>query len=286
LLRAYIDGIPLDLASLLLPFRSKFKLSLLLHIHLHAKSQKHYADKAVSNKDTGKVSRLSFMGIVDGLEAAVKSLKWQPAGTEWGDYYSDTNYSSAAQQHKKQLVGEFLDKTNPAVVWDIGANTGIFSRVASDKGIPTVSSDIDPAAVEKNYLECVKSGRSNIHPLLLDLTNPSPGIGWENQERKSFIERGPADTVMALALIHHLAISNNLPFNKIAELFSRICASLIIEFVPKSDSQVKRLLTTREDIFPDYNEDGFERAFKEYFSLVRSEKVKESERTLYLMKKK
>lgn len=285
LLRAYIDGIPLDLASSLLPRRSRFKLSLLLHLHLHAKSQKHFADKTVK-KSVNKVSRLAFLGIIDGLESAVKSMKWQPAGTEWGNYYDDTNYSSVAQQHKKQLVADFLDKAKSDNVWDIGANTGIFSRVASDKGIPTISSDIDPAAVEKNYLECIKSSRTNLHPLLLDLTNPSPGIGWANHERMSLIERGPADTVLALALIHHLAISNNLPFRKIAELFSKICNSLIIEFVPKSDSQVQRLLATREDIFPDYNEEVFESTFAEYFSIRNSEKVKESERTLYLLEKK
>ncbi len=115
------------------------------------------------------------------------------------------------------------------------------------------------------------------------MTNPSPGIGWRNQERMSLLQRGPTDTVLALALIHHLAISNNLPFDRIADFFHKICTSLIIEFVPKSDSQVQRLLLTREDIFPDYTQQFFESEFKKYFNIQSSVKIKDCERTLYLM---
>jgi len=100
------------------------------------------------------------------------------------------------------------------------------------------------------------------------------------------LERGPTDTVLALALIHHLAISNNLPLNKIADFFNRICNSLIIEFVTKSDSQVQKLLSTREDIFPDYTQQVFEREFRKYFTIQSSVKIRDSERTLYLMKRK
>ena len=286
LFRTYIDGVPLGLASSLLPVRTRFRFSLLSHIHLHAKSQKHFAHKTV-NTSSRKMSRLSFLGIIDSLESATRKLKWQAQGTEWADYYENSNYSSEALQHKKQIVAEFLDNINPKNVWDIGANVGIFSRIASDKGIQTISFDIDPAAVEKSYLECVKNGETNILPLLLDLTNPSPGIGWENQERMSWLERGPADTVLALALIHHLAISNNLPLDKIADFFNRICCgSVIVEFVPKSDSQVQRLLSTREDIFPDYTQRVFENEFKKYFTIQRSIKLRDSKRTLYLMQRR
>jgi hypothetical protein len=122
--------------------------------------------------------------------------------------------------------------------------------------------------------------------LLLDLTNPSPSIGWENQERMSLAERGPADVVMALALIHHLAISNNVPLGRIASFLSRICNWLIIEFVPKCDSQVQRLLATRDDIFTDYTQAAFEREFGEYFVMEDSVIIKGSERVLYLMRGK
>ena len=109
----------------------------------------------------------------------------------------------------------------------------------------------------------MKNDEKNILPLMMDLTNPSPYLGWENDERMSFMKRGPIDLVMALALIHHLAISNNLPFDRIAQFFQKICKSLIIEFVPKTDSQVQRLLATREDIFDNYN--TFRVLFNTYF---------------------
>lgn len=169
-------------------------------------------------------------------------------------------------------------------MWDLGANTGHFSRLGSDRGIMTIAFDIDPSAVEKNYLFCREKNQTLCLPLLIDLTNPNPGLGWANEERMSLVDRGPVDCVMALALIHHLAITNNLPLDMVAEFFGKICRSLIIEFVPKSDSQVKKMLLTRKDIFPDYHQDGFESAFKGYFSTERIEKVGQSGRMLYLMR--
>lgn len=284
LLRIFIDGIPLDLASRLLPLRSRFNFSLLSHIHFHAQSQKHFADKPIKLKTQG-MSRFSFLALIDSLKSAVLKMELRARKSEWSHYYEDTNYSVASFEHKKEIVTDFLERTKPKNVWDLGANTGIFSRIASNMGIQTISFDIDPLAVENNYRECVKNRETNILPLVLDLTNPSPGIGWKNQERLSLLERAPADTACALALIHHLAISNNLPFNKIAEFFSTICSSLIIEFVPKNDSQVQRLLATREDIFPDYTRQAFETEFKNYFQIQACVQVKDSERLLYLMTK-
>jgi hypothetical protein len=285
LFRSHLDGIPLTLASKLLPRRTRFSFSLLSHIHLHARTQTRYADKRIDTRRP-KLSRLGFIGIINSLESGVKGLKWNPGGTEWGDYYQDTNYSPQSFQHKKQVVAEFLEAINPSSVWDLGANTGIFSRIASDKGIRTISFDIDPAAVEKNYLECRRRNETSILPLLSDLTNPSPGIGWQNEERMSLAGRGPADAALALALIHHLAISNNTPFAKIAEFFARICDSLIVEFVPKSDSQVQRLLATREDIFVNYTQQAFESEFARLFVLERSQSITGSERILYLMRRR
>jgi len=285
MLRIYIDGIPLDLASSLLPFRTRLGFSLLSHIHLHAKSQKYFADKNL-NTNGRKMSRFSFLGLIDSLERAVKKLKWQPQGTEWANYYDETNYSSEALEHKKHVVTIFLEKINPCCLWDFGANNGLFSRIASDKGIQTIAFDIDQAAVEGNYRHCVVANETNILPLILDLSNPSPGIGWENQERMSLLERGPVNAVLALALIHHLCISYNLPLARTAEFFAAICRALIIEFVPKVDSQVQRLLSTREDIFPDYTQSDFEIEFAKYFALIDSIRIKDSQRTLYLMRRK
>jgi len=140
--------------------------------------------------------------------------------------------------------------------------------------------------VEKNYRQMRENKETKILPLCLDLTNPSPSIGWANEERLSLIERGPADTVLALALIHHLAISNNVPFSHIAAFLSRLCKFLIIEFVPKNDSQVQRLLRTREDIFPDYNQEHFEQAFSLHFLILKSQVLPDTLRTIYLMRQK
>ncbi|MCE5313974.1 MAG: SAM-dependent methyltransferase [Armatimonadota bacterium] len=286
ILQLYIDGIPLDLASSLLPYRSKFSFPLLLHIHAHAKSQTRYSDKPIEKKEfVRSVSRTALLGLLDSLESAVKKLSWKAAGTEWADYYNDDSYTPAGLDHKQELLKSYLRSLKPSVVWDMGANNGFHSRLAVEMGSNVVAFDVDPACVELNYIQMRKSKEINILPLLLDLTNPSPGIGWGNEERLTVPERGCADMVMALALIHHIAISNNVPLSRAAEYFSKMCRSLIIEFVPKSDHKVQRLLATREDVFPEYTPEGFETAFERFFEIVESNKINESDRVLYLMKR-
>jgi hypothetical protein len=282
LLRTYIDGVPLDLASALLPFRTRLTFSLLSHIHLHARSQRHFAERTVDT-DRRSLSLRSFQALIDNLESAVRKLKWRPQGELWRDYYEESSYTSDALEEKKRLVGQYLVRVQPKIVWDLGANVGLFSRVAGDSGALTISFDVDPECVELNYLESVRGDEEHILPLCLDLTNPSPGIGWQHEERMSLIERGPADTVLALALIHHLAISNNLPFGKIADFLARVGKSLIIEFVPKRDQQVQRLLASREDIFTEYTQQEFEAALGQHFEIVDSAELPDSDRTLYLM---
>lgn len=281
-LKIYLDGIPLDLTARLLPFRTNLRVNLLTHIHLHAKSQKHFAGKILKKKGRN-FSKLALLGFIDSLENAVNHLKWLPESTHWEKYYTDTNYSSEALAHKKTLVSEFLDTLCPELVWDIGANDGTFSRIASDKRIQTISFDFDHAVIEKSYLETRKNRETHILPLLLDATNPSPDLGWNNQERMSLTERGPCDTLMALALLHHLAISNNVPLVKIASYFSEICRSLIIEWIPKQDPQVQRMLATREDFFHDYTRECFETSFEHHFETVESHAIKDSSRVLYFM---
>jgi len=285
LLRVHLDGIPLDLASSLLPLRTRRRLPLLLHLHIHAKSQKRFEGRQV-RVARGKVGRQALLGLVDSLESGIKKLHWRASGTEWADYYEDTNYSTEGLDDKRKTVEEFIREVRPRTVWDLGGNIGTFSRIAAAAGAYTVSFDIDPACVEMNYLRIRREKEENLLPLLLDLTNPSPGGGWENKERMSLLERGPADAVLALALLHHLAIGNNLPLDKAARFFARTGRHLLLEFVPKSDSQVKRLLVTREDVFDAYTQEGFERAFGEVFTIKRRVPLSGSERALYIMEKK
>jgi hypothetical protein len=277
LLRVYIDGVPLDLASALLPASARLNFGLLAHIHLHARAEKRFAGETVGK---AKMSRNALVGLIESLEATTRKLTWKPEGTRWGNYYAIANYSDAAFEHKKELVAAWSARVQPNLVWDLGANVGTFSRAT---GAYTISCDIDPAAVEQNYLRVKAEKEQNVLPLLLDLTNPSAAIGWANRERDSFLERGPADLSLALALIHHLAISNNVPLPQLAEFFAKTAKWLIVEFVPKTDSQVKIMLSAREDIFHDYTREGFESAFKERFEIRESVAVRESERRLYLM---
>jgi len=146
--------------------------------------------------------------------------------------------------------------------------------------------DLDHGAVEKNYRACVASANTHELPLVLDLTNPSSGFGWAGDERLSLDARGPADLVLALAIVHHLAISNNLPFEKIAEYLGRVARRLAIEFVPKSDSQVQRLLASRVDVFDDYTRPAFESAFGRYFDIEFVEGIRGTERVLYLLRRR
>lgn len=284
LLRDYIDGIPLDLASRLLPLRTRLDFGLLTHIHLHAGAQTRFAAADVESAIARRpVSRNAFWGLIGSLEGAVRKLNWKAAGTEWENYYEITNYSGQAFEHKKQVVARWVMEEKPALVWDLGANTGVFSRLAGQAGAYIASFDIDPVAVEKNY-QLVKSEKTqNLIPLLLDLTNPSPALGWANRERESLEQRGPADLILALAVIHHLAISNNVPLARLAEFFADMAKWLVIEFIPKSDSQVQKLLRSREDIFPEYTFEGFESAFSDRFRIREKVPLRDSERFLYLM---
>ena len=287
LLRLSIDGVSLDLAVRLLPWKARLNFGLLTHLYLHAASQRRFAGAEVRTaQGTRRVSRTGFLGLIDNLRRTVAGLRWDPGRTDWAEYETMHNYSPAALEAKRRLVAENLERTRPSSLWDLGANTGAFSRLASERGIATISFDVDPSAVETNYRSVRASGEANLLPLLIDLTNPSPAQGWHHAERLSLQQRGPADAVMALALVHHLAIGNNVPLPQVASFLADLGRWVIIEFVPKSDSQVKRLLAAREDIFSDYNVEGFERAFTGAFELRHHEPIAESERTLYLWEKR
>jgi len=287
MMRLHIDGIPLDLASALLPASTKLNFGLATHIHIHAQSQKRYADKEVSQEQVkARMSKTAMVGLLDSLLSTVRGLYVKTIQTEWTDYYQDNNYTKESFEAKRQLVKSYIEKTNPKRVWDLGGNTGEFSRAASDLGIPTVCFDIDPGAVQQNYDLVKKNKEKFMLPLRMDLTNPSPDLGWHNAERESMQARGPVDLVMALALIHHLAISNNVPLVDVADYFADLGEYLIIEFVPKSDSQVKRLLASRLDIFPDYTLEGFRQAFEHHYLLIDETPIDACERTVFLMKRK
>ena len=283
LLRTHLDGVPLELGARLLGARSWRSLGLLFHVRLHAAAQRRYRDRTPGAAAQRPVNVGTLLGLVRSLRAGIEGLKWNPAGTEWSDYTSDNNYTAAAAGSKRELVTDLLRGRGVRTVWDLGANTGEYSRAARAVAERVVAFDVDPAAVELNYRRVRAEDEGGILPLLMDLTNPSPALGWAHRERHSLEQRGPADALLALALVHHLAIGHNLPLGRIAEFFARLGRTLVIEFVPKSDSQVQRMLRSRPDIFPCYTREGFEAAFRTSFEIDAVHPVAGSERLLYLM---
>lgn len=285
LLRAHLDGIPLDLAAALLPARTRLRPALAIHLHAHAKTQqRHAADRDARAKAQGRFSLQAFRGLVDSLRGAVSGLEWEPTGSAWVDYYAaGESYAADAAAAKEELVAAVLADVGPATVWDLGANTGRFSRLAAKQGADVVAFELDPAAVEASWRQVVTDGEQHLLPLVCDLANPSPGLGWACTEREAFVDRGPADLVLALALVHHLAIAGNVPLPRIAELCARLGRSVLVEWVPKHDPMVERLLATREDVFDDYASQAFEAAVAAHFDIARREPVPGSARVLYLL---
>jgi hypothetical protein len=289
LLGRYLDGIPLDLASALLPWRTKVRYGLFAHLHLHASSQRRHRDDASAGAPVRipKLPKARLIALMESLRETVLGCRLPQGRTEWSDYYDETNYSREAMAGKEALVKRLVDETEGGgLTHDLGGNTGRFSRLVAGANRYVVSHDIDELAVERNYLESKRLGSDTVLPLALDLTNPSPALGWALEERSSALDRISNATVIALALVHHLAISNNVPLSMLATLFGRMARTLIVEFVPKEDSQVRRLLATREDIFPEYTQESFERELSRVFEITQTHEVPGTVRTLYSMRRR
>ncbi len=284
LMKSNIDGIPLSLASNLLPTRTWLNSGILFHIHLHAQSQR--KNTIIDDKFRSRtINQNQFLGLLAHLESTILHMSIKKPESHWIDYYNVNNYSTESEKEKKRLIQDYLLSLKPGVLWDLGGNIGNFSHIAAANGFDCILFDNDPACIERCYTENKKSGEEHIFPVCMDISNPSPGIGWENEERTALLKRYKPDTILALALIHHLAIGNNVPFKKLARFFGELCDNLIIEFVPKSDDQVQRLLLVRQDIFSEYTKEIFEREFSRYFTIQQQDTIHSSERILYLMRR-
>jgi SAM-dependent methyltransferase len=288
LLRLGPDGIPLDLASELLPWRTWFDFGLLSHVHLHARAQIRHA----ANENDGRAARNARLprarleGLVRNLRSTVAGLDWRPRGTEWADYAEHTSYSERAAADKDRLVDAFVRELPGPRVWDLGANTGRFSRIAADAGKRVVAFDIDPAAAERHFRAVRQAGRTDILPLVADIANPTPALGWAGRERRSLLERADADAILALALVHHLALTRNVPLPMLLDLFAYLAPWAIVEFVPKDDPMVRRLLAARRDVFADYSLDAFRAAAATRFEIRREAPIEDSVRVLFLLRRR
>jgi len=281
LLLAYPDGIPLAVTKSLLPGRSKFSLHTYLHIHLHARvSSKNIRS---SNRST-RFSKQKLLNLVSSLEGLITRLKLPGQKTVWSDYYDEASQRKDYLQNKKEIIQHWVESL-PAIKMaaDLGANDGEFSKLLALKGINILAADFDAGCINNLYRDIKKTGEKNIQPLVIDLSNPSPATGVNNEERSSFINRTSVDLVMALALLHHLAIGKNIPFPMIADLFHRTGKTLIIEYIPKEDEKIKWMLHQKKYIYTDYDEARFVEAFDKYFSIVEKKQISGTKRILYLM---
>ncbi len=282
----YIDGIPLELAVSLLPRRAMLNSGIATHVILHSKIQKKYSGTNSQKNSEAKLSKQKLLAMLQHLEDTISGLRVRDEKSNWVKYTCENTYSAEAMQAKEKLISEWLKQLNPKTVWDFGCNTGKFSQLASKFSEHVIAMDSDSYCIENFYSEIKKSGTKNILPLTMNLSNPSPAIGWANEERKTIQQRGKADALLALALVHHLAIGNNVSFFFIAKYFSDSTKNLIVEFIPKDDSQVKKMMAGRETFFENYSEDNFKKSFEEYFFIINRNTLPDSGRILYLMNKK
>jgi hypothetical protein len=283
MLRSFLDGVPLELGSELLPARSYLSIGLLIHIHLHARFHRKYS---VSHKGQTKVaknvSQSSLLGLNESLRSSIRKLRPRKGATRWSDYYQQS-VGPEYQRTKKEIVEQIISTVHPKLVWDVGANNGEFSRLFSQKNIHVISLDNDPSCVDENYLLAKQNNDTYIHPLFFNIIDPSPDLGWANTERLSFFQRSQPDLITAFAIIHHLSISQNIGFDHIAGLFSAKCRYLLIEFLEQDDPRVLELLTLKENVHGAYTKVNFENSFTKYYQIIGRYQTENKSRSLYLM---
>ncbi len=280
-LRQYINGIPGALTAKLLPGRARWNLGVRLHVLLQqsVSKQQQQAAKPIL------FSRAKMRNLLQHLTSIIENLKpGYPATTTWSNYYEGTILGPEYLKAKDVLMQELLGTRNKLQVLDLGANDGYFSLLAAAKGNTVIAADFDAQCINNLYLK-LKKAPQPVQPLVLDLVNPSPALGFGNTERDAFTSRVKPDLVLALALIHHLVIGKNISLPRLAAFFAGIAPELIIEFVPKSDEKVKGMLSGRQDIFSDYTREGFEAAFAPYFTIQAVRQVTGTDRILYLLKR-
>lgn len=279
---AYPNGLPLPVVKSLLPWKSRFNLLLYLHLHLHAK----VSAKAQAKESGTVLSKEKLVNLLNGLQSLTASFQLNERENVWGNYYEEAEARPGYLAEKKGVVSAWLAQAVDAkTVIDIGGNRGEFSLLATAAGKSVVCADAEHRAVERLYRQIKEQNISNVLPLCIDFTNPSPALGVNNRERPSFFERAASDVALALAVVHHLAIGKNVPFSLIAALCAKLCETLIVEFVAKEDEKVQLLLQSKKDVYDWYNEENFLAAFSKRFRVIESKELTSSRRTLYLMKK-
>ncbi len=291
LIGEFLDGIPLKMLASMLPFKSKLSPVLYTNIHLLAKFENKYKEDYSGEIKENSLSKKALLSIIKSLYNYIKKLKFKE-DSEWGNYYSKINYSDVAFNLKATIIDTWITKLAPENIIDVGGNDGAFVRQISCKLQQALVCDIDNNAVDFNYLKVKDNKENYITPFVLDILSPSSAIGFNNKERFSFIERiqrFDPDVTFALALIHHITLSGNVPFNMSANFFASFSKYLIIEFPKKKDSWVERLLNSKaefKDHFIFYSIENFELAYSNFFDILEKRQIDETERVLFLLKRK
>lgn len=284
-LKHYLTGIPVAETARLLPWKSRWNLGVRLHVLLQRRYSGHVENTASSGKQL-VFSRQKLENLLQHLEAIISKLApGYPDKSTWSNYYEETILGKAYLQEKEQLVRQFCAGRIFGRVLDLGANDGHFTRILARAGSQVIAADSDSRCINTLY-ETLKQHPLPIYPLVLDLSNPSPALGFAHTERMAFSTRAKADLVLALALIHHLVIGRNISLPVLAGWLAGLGPELIIEFIPREDEKVLQLLAARKDVFQDYDQAGFELAFTQFYQIEEQIPISGTARTLYRLRRK
>jgi SAM-dependent methyltransferase len=284
-LRGSLDGIsPIDMRNLM--SGDRFKKGVMSHVLLHARLENRYADR--SDDTMGEVKKAGFrkeliVANVRKLHKTVERLSWKPdAGAVWVEYGEKNSYSDDEAEQKARFVEAAAATGSWERAWDLGCNDGRFSKIAARHAKQVVAVDGDEGVVEVLYRHLHEEGRTDILPLVMSLTDPSPDRGWMGRERRRLEARGLPDLVLVLALIHHIVITGNVPIASYLDWLRGLDGALVIELPLPDDPMVKRLLANkREGLHQDYTREHFEACLRERFEIERSEELSRGTRVMY-----
>ena len=280
-----IAGIPLSKGLALLPAKVYFNFNTLLYLVLPGNMRKHLKDKQGAEQSK-KITAKSLMQFSDQLFLNISKLKQNKIQTKWNDYY-DRNTDEKYLLEKEQVIKDWIGVNyQNKVLIDFGCNTGNFSKLAAGNVHSVIAFDEDVRSVDEFYNACRQNKLNNIFSFTANISQPAPAVGWNNEERESLKKRLHGDIGLALALIHHLAITNHINFDMMTDFFANCCDEMIIEFVPKEDAKVQLLLASREDIFNWYNENNFIASFKEKFNLIKQHRFSNNRILTHFTEKK
>ena len=284
-LRGSIDGIsPTDFRALFTR-RDAFRRGMLRHVFLHANLERRYEGRGREARDDLQAAgfdRRLVEANVAGMTKLVTSLHARGGASAWTDYRSTCSYDDAENAQKEDFVRRVVESRRRGLAWDLGCNDGRYARIASGGADLVVAIDSDRHVVDALYATLKAEGERKILPLVVDLSNPSPAIGWRNVERATLVDRGAPELALALALVHHLSISGNVPLREVVGWLRGLKTELVIEFPGRGDPMVQRLLgAKREDAHPDYSRETFETLLRASFEIVDSVELASGTRTLY-----